>query len=341
MDAGEHSPYNAGAMQRERKLGKGLGQLMSGGPKSPTPTPPPQTASPNPSPQAPPQPAPAAPVVAETPGSRKVRKVPIARIAVNPWQPRVDFATEELEELIASIREQGLIQPITVRERSGGFQLVAGERRLRACRELGWTEIDALTIEATDQQMLEWAIIENLQRASLNPVETAQSFRRLIDEFSLTQDEASRRLGQSRAHVANTLRLLELPADLLGHVSRGTIAPGAGRALLGLSDHAKQRQLADRIVKDQLSVRQVEDLVRALKKVAPAKTAEEASGTPDPNRDAAAQDLQDALGTKVKIVGSGARGTIRIEYHSQRQLRELYDRLLKASPINKGREQDD
>lgn len=328
-------------MQRERKLGKGLGQLMSGGPKSPTP--PPQTAPTGLSAETPPppQPAPVVPGREDAPGGRRVRKIPIARIAVNPWQPRVDFPTEELEELIASIREQGLIQPITVRERTGGFQLVAGERRLRACRELGWTEIDALTIEATDQQMLEWAIIENLQRASLNPVETAQSFRRLIDEFALTQDEASRRLGQSRAHVANTLRLLELPADLLGHVSRGTIAPGAGRALLGLSDHAKQRQLAERIVKDQLSVRQVEDLVRALKKATPARTAEEAPVGSDPNRDAAAQELQDALGTKVKIVGSGARGTIRIEYHSQRQLRELYDRLLKASPINKGRDQDD
>ena len=335
MDAGEHSPYNAGAMQRERKLGKGLGQLMSGGPKGATP--PPQTPPPS-VPTLATAPTPAAAPTSES--GRKVRRIPIARIAVNPWQPRVEFATEELEELIASIREQGLLQPITVRERTGGYQLVAGERRLRACRELGWTEIDALLIDATDQQMLEWAIIENLQRASLNPVETAQSFKRLIDEFSLTQDEASRRLGQSRAHVANTLRLLELPADLLGHVSRGTISPGAGRALLGLSDHAKQRQLADRVVKEQLSVRQVEDLVRAIKKIASTSTATGASKEADPNIEAAAQELQDALGTKVKIVGSAARGSVRIEYHSSRQLRDLFDRILKSSPA-KGRDIDD
>ncbi|MBC8117571.1 MAG: ParB/RepB/Spo0J family partition protein [Candidatus Saccharimonas sp.] len=258
---------------------------------------------------------------------RQVKKLAISKVDPNPWQPRTEFGVGELDELISSIREQGLLQPITVRSRAHQFQLVAGERRLRACRELGWTEIEALVIEASDQQMLEWAVIENLQRATLNPVDTARSFRRLISEFSLTQDEAARRLGQSRAHVANTLRLLDLPVEVLALVSRETLAPGAARALLGISDQGKQRQLAERVTKDQLSVRQVEDLVRGLKRASLARSTEPAT---DPNRDSAAEDLQRALGTKVRIVGGPTRGSIRIEYHSDRQLQDLYRRLSSA-----------
>jgi ParB family chromosome partitioning protein len=226
---------------------------------------------------------------------------------------------------MASLKEQGLLQPITVRARTNGFELVAGERRLRAAKELGWTDIEALVVDATDQQMLEWAVIENLQRASLNPVETARSFRRLIDEFSLTQDEAARRLGQSRANLANTLRLLDLPPEVLALVANHSVAPGAARALLGLSDRSQQKMLADRIAREQLSVRQVEEIVRGMKKSVQAAP-KQASG--DPNRVAAAEDLQRALGTRVAIVGSQQKGSIRIEYHSSRELQDLYKKLV-------------
>ena len=320
MDSEAHCPYNASAMQRERRLGKGLGQLLSGGPRAK------DQASPAPKVEDP-KPSPAAPTALPLPepAGRRVNKLAIQKIAPNPWQPRVEFAAGELDELITSIKEQGLIQPVTVRSKASGYELVAGERRLRAVRELGWPEIDALVVEATDQQMLEWAIIENLQRANLNPVETARSYRRLIDEFSLTQDEAARKLGQSRANVANTLRLLDLPPEVLSLVSAQIIAPGAARALLGLSDRVAQKALADRVAKEQLSVRQVEELVRGMKKTGTTTTSKVA---PDANREAAAEELQRALGTKVQIVGGANRGSIRVEYHSARELQDLYKKFI-------------
>ncbi len=318
IDNGRHCPYNSLAMQRERRLGKGLGQLLSGGTRAKE-----QASAVSKAEGTAPSPA-LSPVPAELSG-RRVLKISVQKIAPNPWQPRVAFAAGDLDELITSIKEHGLIQPVTVRSKSNGFQLVAGERRLRAVRELGWSEIDALVIEATDQQMLEWAIIENLQRADLNPVETARSFRRLIDEFSLTQEEAARKLGQSRANVANTLRLLELPPEVLSLVASQVVAPGAARALLGLPDRTTQKAMADRIAKEQLSVRQVEELVRGLKKAGAVKPSKLAA---DPNREAAAEELQRALGTKVQIVGSANRGSIRIDYHSARELQELYKKFI-------------
>jgi ParB family chromosome partitioning protein len=303
-------------MQRERRLGKGLGQLLSGGGRAK------EEATPvSPAPGTPSSPA----TIAAEASGRRVGKIPVAKIQPNPWQPRVEFTSAELDELMASLKEQGLLQPITVRARTNGFELVAGERRLRAAKELGWTDIEALVVDATDQQMLEWAVIENLQRASLNPVETARSFRRLIDEFSLTQDEAARRLGQSRANLANTLRLLDLPPEVLALVANHSVAPGAARALLGLSDRSQQKMLADRIAREQLSVRQVEEIVRGMKKSVQAAP-KQASG--DPNRVAAAEDLQRALGTRVAIVGSQQKGSIRIEYHSSRELQDLYKKLV-------------
>lgn len=287
-------------MQRDRKLGRGLGQLLGGG----------QATAASPAPE----PVDAGPM----------RKIAIDRIDPNPWQPRATFDAAALEDLVNSIRTQGLLQPITVRARRDRFQLVAGERRVRACRELGMTEIDAVVREVTDQQMLEWAILENLQRSDLDPIETARSFRRLIDEFTLTQDEAARRLGQSRAHVANTLRLLELPGEVLELVSRGTLAPGAARALIAIPDRARQISLARKVATDGLSVRQVEDLVRDVKR----ESAPKAIPTKEPNRAAAEDELQQALGTKVRIEGSKGKGVVKIAYHSERHLNELFKKLV-------------
>jgi ParB family transcriptional regulator, chromosome partitioning protein len=237
-------------MQRDKKLGRGLGRLLGSGPAaSPAPVMAPELAK-----------------AVDAP-SRAVLKVDISAVDANPWQPRTDFPTTELEELMGSIREQGLLQPIVVRRRAQRYQLVAGERRLRACKELGWTAIDAIVIDATDQQMLEWAVIENLQRSALNAVETARSFRKLIDDFGLTQEEAARRLGQSRSHVANMLRILDLPGEILVHVSRGTIAPGAARALLSLGERDQQKTLAAKIVDEGLSVRAVEDAAKSRRRL--------------------------------------------------------------------------
>jgi ParB family transcriptional regulator, chromosome partitioning protein len=296
-------------MQRERKLGRGLGQLISSERARAASVP--ETASP--------------------PEGRVLKRLTLEQIDPNPWQPRKSFPSNELEDLVNSIRSQGLLQPITVRPRRDRYELVAGERRVRACKELGHVDIDAFIMEAADQQMLEWAIIENLQRASLDPVETARSFRRLMDEFVLTQDEASRRLGQSRAHLANTLRLLDLPVEILEFVSRGTIAPGAARALIAVADRSSQGALAKRISDEGLSVRQVEALVRDLRRKKDARVK-----TVEPNRAAAEEQLQEALGTKVRIEGKGGKGVIKIAYHSDRQLNELFRRLAASPAMSAG-----
>ena len=197
--------------------------------------------------------------------SSDVFRIPVDLIEANPFQPRMSFDQEALEELADSIRTLGLIQPITVRKISNvQYQIISGERRYKACRMAGMTSIPAYVRDADDQGMLEMAIVENIQRENLDPIETAISYRRLIEECNLTQDQMADRLGKKRATVTNVLRLLKLPAKVQHDLKVGLISPGHAKAILGVEDHSVQEQLCDLVLTDGLSVRQLEALVRKI-----------------------------------------------------------------------------
>lgn len=194
-----------------------------------------------------------------------VLRIPVDMIEANPFQPRMSFDQEALEELAASIRTLGLIQPITVRKISDiQYQIISGERRYKACRMAGMTTIPAYVREADDQGMLEMAIVENIQREDLDPIEAAVSYRRLIEECNLTQDQMADRLGKKRATVTNMLRLLKLPAKVQHDLKVGLISIGHAKAILGVEDREVQEQLCDLVLADGLSVRQLEALVRKI-----------------------------------------------------------------------------
>lgn len=192
-----------------------------------------------------------------------VLRVPVDMVDPNPYQPRMSFDQAALDELAASIKTLGLIQPITVRRIAGGrYQIISGERRFRACRLTGMSTVPAYVRDTNDQGMLELAIVENLQRENLDPIELAMSYQRLIDECSLTQDQMAERVGKNRATVANTLRLLKLPAKVQHDLKVGLITPGHAKAILGVEDPRSQEKLCDLVLSDGLTVRQLEDLVR-------------------------------------------------------------------------------
>ncbi len=191
-----------------------------------------------------------------------VLRIPMDLIEPNPYQPRMSFDQEALAELADSIRTLGLIQPITVRRKGGKFQIISGERRYRACLEAGMDMIPAYLRDASEQGMLEMAIVENIQRADLDPIEIAMSYQRLMDECSLTQEQLSSRVGKKRASVANQMRLLKLPAKVQHDLKVGLISTGHAKVLLGIEDEALQENLCDRIIKDGLSVRGLEDLLK-------------------------------------------------------------------------------
>ena len=192
-----------------------------------------------------------------------VLRIPMEKVEANPFQPRMAFDQDALEELAASIRTLGLIQPITVRKVSDGrYQIISGERRFKACRMAGMSMIPAYVREADDQGMLEMALVENIQRENLDPIETALSFQRLIDECSLTQEAMADRVGKKRASVANTLRLLKLPVKIQHDLKVNLLSVGHAKVLLGLPDSASQEKFCDLVIKEGLSVRELEDLVR-------------------------------------------------------------------------------
>src|ERR1017187_976926 len=232
-------------------LGRGLGALLGGNP----PLTQPATA---PSVQ---------PVVAATPAldSRdRVQRVPLDRIRPCPLQPRKDFSDDALRELADSIREQGIVQPLIVRERGGFFELIAGERRWRAAQLLNLPEVPVITREADDRAVLELALIENLQRENLNPLEEAVGYAQLAEQFQLTQEVIAVKVGKSRAAVANATRLLKLPASVQSFLRDGRISVGHAKVILGLADETNQKLAAERIVKEGLNVRQTEGLVAKL-----------------------------------------------------------------------------
>ncbi len=252
-----------------------------------------------------------------------VREIPIELIHANPDQPRTQFAPAEIDELAESIRGKGVLQPILVRPdpgAAGGFQIVAGERRWRASQKAGLRVMPALIRELDDRQVLEIAVIENVQRANLNPMEEAAAYQQLVDRFGHTQDEVAQSVGKSRSHVANTLRLMNLPASVRELVLEGKLTAGHARAILSADDPAR---LAQEIVARGLSVRDAEALVR---KPAPGGKAK-SKPTKDTDTLALESDLSDVLGLEVEVVDRGGVGELRIKYATLEQLDELCRRL--------------
>jgi ParB family transcriptional regulator, chromosome partitioning protein len=261
-----------------------------------------------------------------------LQRIPIARIRPNPFQPRKDFRPEELADLETSIRESGLLQPITVRTASnGGFELIAGERRLRSAAHLGWTEIPAVVKDVDDRTLLTLALVENLQRADLNPIEEAGGYQRLVDEFGLTQQQVADVVGKDRATVANILRVLHLPASVRRMLQDGQLSLGHARALLALTGERAMIDLAREVAAKGLSVREVERRVRET----PAARKPSRAARPELHSAEARQieqQLRRRLGTDVEIVLSAKeKGTIRIPFYSADDLERILDLVLGPS----------
>jgi ParB family chromosome partitioning protein len=259
------------------------------------------------------------------PEASGVRQIDVDTIAPNPQQPRQHFDRDRLEGLAASIREHGIVQPLVVTAgEDGGYRLIVGERRWQAARLAGLRQVPVVVTEATDRQTLELALIENVQRHDLNPLEEAGAYSRLIEEYGLTQAELAGRVGRSRAAVANTLRLLGLSPTLKRAVVDGRITEGHARALLALSGAETQTAVLTRIEREGLNVRQTEELVRRLQAAAPARR----SKTRDADVEAVENRLGRALGTRVSIRPGRKGGKIVIDYYSDEDFDTLYRRLV-------------
>jgi ParB family transcriptional regulator, chromosome partitioning protein len=252
-------------------------------------------------------------------------EIAIARVRPNPNQPRQRFDEAELATLTASIREHGVLQPILVIETIEGYQLVAGERRLRAAAAAGLDRIPAVVRQFDEQAQLEIALVENLQREDLDPIEAATGFRKLVDEFGFTHEQIAERVGRARSTVANTLRLLDLAPTVQAAVADRHLTEGHARALGGLPVEHQERVL-DSVVGQDLSVRQTEELVRRLREPRPTPVAR-ATRPSDPDLERVEEDLRRALGTKVSLARSRRGGRIVIEYYSDEELGRLYERL--------------
>jgi ParB family chromosome partitioning protein len=262
------------------------------------------------------------------PADRQYREIDIDRIVPNAAQPRKSFDSSSLDELAASIKAHGLIQPIVVRSLGDGlFELVAGERRWRAAQKAGLMRLPALVREAETHQALELALVENIQRENLNPLDEARAFERLLSEFGLTQEEIAGRVGKNRASVANSLRLLRLPGEVQQWLVEGRLTVGHAKALLSLGGAEAIVAAAREILRGQLSVRQAEELVSRPAAEKPAGSS--SGGAPqDPNVKAALMELERVLGTRVGIRERRGKGRLEIHFHSQEELERLYGGLL-------------
>jgi ParB family transcriptional regulator, chromosome partitioning protein len=252
-------------------------------------------------------------------------EVAIADLEPNPHQPRSEMAEQPLRELVASIREHGIVQPLLVRRHAGRLQIIAGERRWRAAREAGLQTVPVTERNVPDDQLLELALIENIQRAELTPLEEAHAYQRLREEFGHTQEEIARRVGRERSTVANAMRLLRAPAPLRELLAQGRLDSGHVRALLTLEDAEAQLLLAREAARKGWSVREVERRVAQARDATPKRPARR-----DPNTRAAEEKLRSALGTRVDVVRRGARGTLRIAFSTEAELNRLYELLLRA-----------
>lgn len=253
----------------------------------------------------------------------QVFEVFVGDIVGNPRQPRHHFSPAELEDLIASIKEHGILQPLIVTRAGRKYELIAGERRLRASRTLGLKTVPVIVRDANEQQKLELALIENIQRQDLNAFEEALAYKALVDEFNLTQDEVGKRVGKSRSNVANILRLLELPEEMLHALRDGKITKSHARTLLAEQNEGKREALFEAMLNGGVSVREAEARVAA-----PRKSSHKGSFKKDPNLLAHEKRLREILGTKVEIKESGGKGNISIAFYSRDELLDLLDRLL-------------
>jgi ParB family chromosome partitioning protein len=247
------------------------------------------------------------------------RMLSVDQIARNPWQPRVHFDDAKLQEMAESIREHGIVEPLVVRARDGGFELIAGERRLRAARLAGLDTVPVVVREMDDREVLEVTLIENLQREDLAALEEAAAFTRLIEEFGATQEEVAKRVGRSRPAVANTIRLLALPEAVREELRQGRLSAGHARALLALESSAEQIALARETIR-------LEAKIRA--RLQPAK--EQKSGARDLHVADVEKQLMRSLGTRVRLTGRGGRGRIVIDFFSPQELERLLDRLRRS-----------
>ena len=248
---------------------------------------------------------------------------PTDQIRPNRYQPRIRFAEEELSELSASIREQGVLQPLLVRKNTSGYELIAGERRLRASKMAGLKQVPVVIKDISDREMLEISIIENIQREALNPLEEAEAYHRLMTEFDMTQEQAARRVGKSRPAVANMLRLRQLPGPVKESINDGALSMGHARAILGIEAPAQQKAIWRQVVSKGLSVRQTESLVKKLKTGKKPGKPFQASSDSIYFRNLA-EELSRQFGTRVQIVRQGKKGRVEIDFFSDDDL----DRLL-------------
>jgi len=293
-------------MGRQSGLGRGLGALI------------PQR---SPSPESSPEPTGAEPTVVRHAGDLVVRQIPVDRIDPNPHQPRTHFDHGALEDLVSSIKEHGILQPLVVTETPDGrYELIVGERRLRAAKIADFDTVPAIVRSATEQQKMELALIENVQRADLNPIEEAYAYLRLQEEFGLTQDQVGERVGKSRPQVANTIRLLQLPDDIKHALAEQRISASNARTLLSLPTEEERMRMFDSLLKGNFTVRQTEARV-------PHRRGRRAIET-DPNLAALENRLRDALGTKVKITRDArGEGEVRIQYYDDEDLNAIANKI--------------
>ncbi len=268
----------------------------------------------------------------------EVRTIPVGAIAPNPFQPRREFDEDELTELRNSIQENGLLQPLVVRaspDRSDEYELVAGERRLRSITQLGWTEVPSVIREVDDRTLLVLALVENIQRAELSPLEEAEGYRALSDDFELTQGEIAEAVGRSRSAVANALRLLRLPPSVRRMLDRGELSMGHARALLAVDDPGRLSEMARKAVRDGWTVREMETRTRKAGSTGGASSKKRRTGRTDPVHHALQEELRRSLGTRVALDAKrGGKGSIRIPYHD----REDFERVFR---LLTGREADE
>lgn len=287
MPDSPHQPSDA----RRRGLGKGLGALIPG---------------------------------AEAIGQERPSEVALTHLRANPFQPRQAMDPQELSGLVESVRRHGVLQPIVVRPSAGGYEVVAGERRWRAAEAAGLSSIPAIVRSLTDQEALELALVENLQREDLNPIERARAYRRLMQEFALTQEQIAERVGKSQPSVANALRLLHLPAPIQASLEVGRISEGHARAIAGVETEQMMLKIWERVERRGLSVRETEAMVRR----SISREIRVGGRARDPELRTIEQDLARRYGTKVIVDGSRRRGRVALEYYSEDDLQRLLDLLM-------------
>lgn len=260
------------------------------------------------------------------PDEEVVQEIPIKDLRPNPYQPRKVFSDESLEELKQSIIEHGILQPLIVRKSIKGYEIVVGERRYRAAKEAKLEKVPVVVRTINEQQMMELAVLENLQREDLTPIEEGQAYQTLMEKLKITQEQLAKRLGKSRPHIANHVRLLSLPAEVRQYIIDGKLSMGHGRTLLGLKNKGKIKGLADRVIKEQLNVRQLEELVQQLNKHVPRETSKKKE-----KKDIFLLEqesyLRERFGTTVNIKRNKNKGKIEIQFFSDEDLNRILEIL--------------